>query len=770
MRRESILFRLTAGTAFAGLSASFIPLSARAQVGPSADEASPPPRVGALTRASGTVSFHPADADSWSPAAVNYPVTTGEGFWTQPGAEARIDISDTDLVMAGGTELEVSALDEQAFVATLPQGEAYLRVRDLQPGQTYTLVTPRGAVTIGTPGRYDIVAGDTETPTQVAVLDGAVTLTEGAAGEVPAGQGVEITGGEAPFQAQLVPAAHDPFIDHVLAEERPARSSAVPPPPLVAEMPGGADLAEYGAWSQSPQYGQVWYPEVQSGWVPYRQGHWAYVAPWGWTWVDDDPWGFAPFHYGRWVDIGGRWAWTPGARQAVAEGPAYPVYAPALVTFFGVGAAVGVTAALLSSGSVGWVPLGPGEVYRPWFRAGPGYVRDVNIRHVTNLTQITSITNTTTINRITVNQFRNAAGATVVPAAAMAMSRPLAGVARAPTPQVLAAARPVFGRPPLPPTTATAGVTPAVARAVHAVPPPAGTVLPPARVAPGPAIRAQGPPPARPGGPPGLPTGTVRPPGGSPPVHASTAPSAAAAAPQAGVGARPAGAPASIRPGTIVPPLRQPGAAPPAHPVQPEAAPALSGVGHVPAGRVPTPTSGEMPHVQSGVPGHAPPPAQPMPRAVPMPAVHPTTPSVQSHPAPSPARPVAAPAPALHPAPAAPAFHPAPAPAARVVHPPPTPAVPVSHPAPTPAAPVFHPPPTPAAPVFHPAPAPAAPAFHPPPTPAAPVFHPAPAPAAPVFHPPPTPAAPAFHPAPAAPPARPAPHPAPHEEKRPGQP
>ena len=97
-------------------------------------------------------------------------------------------------------------------------------------------------------------------------------------------------------------------------------------------MPGGDDLAESGIWSDSTEYGQVWYPQVAAGWVPYREGSWAYVAPWGWTWVDSAPWGFAPFHYGRWADIGGRWAWVAGVAAVAA-----PVYAPALVTFFGVG-------------------------------------------------------------------------------------------------------------------------------------------------------------------------------------------------------------------------------------------------------------------------------------------------------------------------------------------------------------------------------------------------------------------------------------------------
>ncbi len=758
MRRDTALFRLAAITAVAGLSAPFGPPPARAQA--SAADMEPPARVGALTGARGTVSFHPDGAETWTPAAVNYPVTSGEGFWTEPDAEARIDLSATDLVMNGATEIEVDALNERNFVATLPQGEAYVRIRGLMEGETYTIVTPRGAVMIAKPGRYAVLAGDTETPTRVVVLDGAVTLSDGLTGNVSAGEAAEVTGTEAPFQVQPVAAARDPFIDHVLDEERP-RPARAKLPPMVAAMPGGTVLAEYGTWSQTPQYGEVWYPEVRSGWVPYREGHWAYVAPWGWTWVDAEPWGFAPFHYGRWADIGGRWAWLPGRPEPVAEAPFYPVYAPALVTFFGVGAAVGAAAALLGSGSVGWVPLGPGEVYRPWFHAGPRYERDVNVRNVTNVTQITNITNTT--NTISINQFHNAAGATVMPASAMATSRPVASAARPVTPQVLAAAQPVVGRSPVPPTTATAGVTPAVARAVNAVPPPAGAT--PAPAAPGPVIHTQAPPAGMPaatvrhmappllqhGGPPSAQIARPANPSSTAPSHAAAPPHGEAAStgghapPPATVPAQAASA-AALRPVTA-PPLRPPGARPP----EPAAQAGAATPAHAPAPPVPP----QAPVHGAPALAHA---ASPPPTPVPHPA-----PASGPH-APSPVSPARATVPPPSHSQAPPVVHPVTA-APITVRPP---VAPAAHQAPP-------------APVAHPQ-APAAPAFHPPaPVPAA---HPAPAPApqpavhaipAAVHAEPPRAAAPPPAPAHQGPPppmahAAPPPHPAPHQEKRPGQP
>lgn len=488
MRAHNKLFRFAAWIATFGMILGPAAPAVQAQTAPPpppADQAqgpevTPPLRVGRMAWMQGAVSFHTADQSDWSPAVVNYPVTTGDGFWTQPGAEAGIQVSDVLVALNATTELDVSNLDETSFVATEPQGEIYLHVGTLTPGETYAIQTPRGTVTIATSGRYEIAAGTTQSPTLVTVLQGTAQITGAPTLDVPAGGTAEITGDQV-FQAQIVPAVHDAFLNAMLAREqrRPAIAAA---PPLVAQMPGGAELAEYGSWSQAPQYGQVWYPQVAAGWAPYREGHWAYVAPWGWTWVDDDPWGFAPFHYGRWVEIGGRWAWVPGTEIAAAA-PPQPVYAPALVAFFGIGAALAAGAVI--GGTVGWCPLGPGEAWHPWFHASPAYFRDVNIRHVANINTV----NITNVNNVTINQFRNARAATMVPASAMLTSAQVRPLARGVPAAQLAQARPVFGRVPIRPTTATLGVSPATARQLHIGAPPAGIAASARPAAPGPAIR-----------------------------------------------------------------------------------------------------------------------------------------------------------------------------------------------------------------------------------------------------------------------------------------
>ena len=75
---------------------------------------------------------------------------------------------------------------------------------------------------------------------------------------------------------------------------------------------GSSDLDTYGQWSEVPDYGWCWTPQVDAGWVPYSAGYWGYEPYWGWTWISAEPWGWAPYHYGRWFMYGGRLALVAG--------------------------------------------------------------------------------------------------------------------------------------------------------------------------------------------------------------------------------------------------------------------------------------------------------------------------------------------------------------------------------------------------------------------------------------------------------------------------
>src|SRR6185295_16960634 len=178
--------------------------------------------------------------------------------------------------------------------------------------------------------------------------------------------------------------------------ERPRSAQYVPP--VVA---GVDNLDDYGEWREAPRYGHVWVPrDLPSDWAPYTTGRWVYDPYYGWTWVDDAPWGWAPYHYGRWCHVNDYWGWAPGP-VVVA-----PVYAPALVAFFGgphVSVSVGIGAPVVS-----WVALGWGEPVLPWwgpsgfvgrpYWGGWGGERVVN-NVVVNNTKIVNVTN--------INHFQN---------------------------------------------------------------------------------------------------------------------------------------------------------------------------------------------------------------------------------------------------------------------------------------------------------------------------------------------------------------------------
>ena len=481
---------------------------------PGPDAGDPPARVGRMARLLGIVSFHTVDQTNWVPATLNYPVTSGNAFWTEPSSAAEIDVGAAHLALDQSTEFNVDVLDDRTLQATQTQGALFLRLRSVPNGDSYRITTPRGVAVITQPGAYEVVAGDANHPTMVTVLEGAARIDSTNASLSLGPRQTGRIDGSATFAVSVGPVIRDPFLMARLAQEqqaaRPAASRNLPPP-IVAQMTGGYALNNVGDWSPSPRYGHIWYPPVQATWVPYRDGHWGYVAPWGWTWIDDAPWGFAPFHYGRWVHEGSRWGWIPVEQGLSERARAAPVYAPALVSFLGFGVAVTVGTdrgrdpggrdprerdlgerdlgerALGERGgrnSVGWIPLGPREAYVPPYRASDRYVRAVNTYSVVTTTNITNVTNTTTV-----NNFVNRGAATVVPMTAMTASQPIAAKVEPVNPQLLAASVPRRAAP-VQPTAATMGVTPVVARQLN-LPPAAAVVAGPA--APGPALA---PPPA----------------------------------------------------------------------------------------------------------------------------------------------------------------------------------------------------------------------------------------------------------------------------------
>ena len=348
----------------------------------------PPSRVGRLSLLSGSIGVEPASVNEFSAADLNSPMTTGDRLYADSGSLAEIQTSQQALRVGQLTDVTLTALTDSLTQFGLAQGSVHLRTWGLDPGTTVELDTPNVAVTVLQPGDLRVDVDAANNTTQVTLLAGQVQVD---------GNGLEIVlqpgeslllSGSNPVGAQNIRTPRPDALDRFSAQRDGLWSQvSAESQYLNPETVGAEDLAGYGTWDNDPDLGAVWYPSgVAVDWQPYRNGHWTWVAPWGWTWVEYEPWGFAPFHYGRWSCRGDRWGWIPG--------PVFvrPVYSPALVVFLGGGG--------FQAGVTAWFPLGPGEVYTPWYHASPLYLNRVNVSNIysRNQAQVRNIYNQRTTN------------------------------------------------------------------------------------------------------------------------------------------------------------------------------------------------------------------------------------------------------------------------------------------------------------------------------------------------------------------------------------
>ena len=354
----------------------------------------PPSRVVRLRHVEGQVSMQPGGVDDWVAANLNRPLTTADRIWTDVDSRAELSLASAALRMGAETSLTLSNLDDNTLQIELDQGTLNLAVRYLNSGEVVEVDTPNFAYTVFKPGhyRFDVQPNDDTSWITVRRGDGEAT-GQGNAVRVHGGQQLSFSQGQSLNYQDSALRQNDDFDNWSEMRER-RDTSSTSARYVAAGTVGYEDLDESGDWRPSAAYGTVWYPRVQAGWAPYRDGHWAWVEPWGWTWVDDAPWGFAPFHYGRWVNDSGRWGWIPGPVGV------RPVYAPALVAWVG-GANFGVSIGIGGGGGgVGWFPLGYRDPYLPSYHVSREYARNVNISNSreVNVTTVNNYYSTNNVN------------------------------------------------------------------------------------------------------------------------------------------------------------------------------------------------------------------------------------------------------------------------------------------------------------------------------------------------------------------------------------
>ncbi|TMB51927.1 MAG: hypothetical protein E6J56_18065 [Deltaproteobacteria bacterium] len=335
------------------------PEASEAPAPPEAPEATAtPPRLSYLH---GDVSFWRPGAEDWAAARVNTPLAGGDSLYVPQGGNVEVQAGPRAFVRAGGeTDLGFDAVEPDFLQLKVTSGHAAIDLRSLERGHTVEVDTPHLAATIDQPGYYRVDV-DQEATTFISRRGGSASVVPagGEAVDLGANDEVIVKGADNPEVERYTAPNLDPWdrwnyerTDHLT---NPKSARYVP-----QEVYGADDLDRYGRWRDEPEYGPVWVPTaVPAAWTPYSSGRWIWDPFYGWTWVDDLPWGWAPYHYGRWVSVGSVWGWAPGPIVVA------PVYAPALVAFFGgsgVSVSIGIGAPVVS-----WVPLGWGEPCIPWW-------------------------------------------------------------------------------------------------------------------------------------------------------------------------------------------------------------------------------------------------------------------------------------------------------------------------------------------------------------------------------------------------------------------
>ncbi|UWZ86740.1 DUF6600 domain-containing protein [Occallatibacter riparius] len=420
----------------------------------------PPPEAGRLSAINGNVSVQPAGAQDWGQAYANLPLGPGDRIYTDAGSRAEIQVGQTYLRVGPNTDVTLVDATNQAITIGMGSGSLNVHAYGLWQNQQLQVQTPSGTATVYQPTdfRADVYGGQGQDQSQDQQLsavftpfNGSVDVAgaDGVGATVQAGQSFEMAGTNPVYPQWLQPAGMDDLDQWSRSrDQQVARAQSYQY--MSPGMPGGYELDRAGQWQSGTEYGNVWFPNVDQDWAPYRNGHWINREPWGWTWVEDEQWGYAPFHYGRWVNYHNRWGWIPGPREE------HPVWSPALVVFAG---------GMQGGGGdlAAWFPLGPGEAYRPWYRCSPRYVDRVNITNIQPAPRVVvqkTYVNITNVNVTNVTYVNRTMGATAVPREAFAGGRPVRQAAVRVTPQQMQQAR-VEAKPVVQPTRAAMITRPA---------------------------------------------------------------------------------------------------------------------------------------------------------------------------------------------------------------------------------------------------------------------------------------------------------------------
>jgi hypothetical protein len=360
---------------------------------PSSAQVGIPPGVARISLIQGDVSVQRGDTGDWAAAALNQPLVGGDRISTGDDSQAELQLGHSNILRLGNnahakiatlerTQIERTQIERAQIQVQVGQGLAYYTVFKDSEAEV-EIDTPNAAIRpTSNEGVYRVEVHGFETQVIVRAGTADISTPQGST-HVEVGQAATVRGTTDEAGSVLGIASSrdgwDSWNNDRDGEIRNAQSWNYTNRYYV----GSEDLDAYGHWINVPDYGRVWSPTVAGGWSPYRAGRWVSEPYWGWTWVSHEPWGWAPYHYGRWFLCGKSWVWWPGPVNG--DGNYRPEWAPAYVSFFGFGGHRGVSGGF---GSVGWLPIGPGDSFYPWYGQNGSQSNVVNVTDATDIAKL----------------------------------------------------------------------------------------------------------------------------------------------------------------------------------------------------------------------------------------------------------------------------------------------------------------------------------------------------------------------------------------------
>jgi len=357
------------------------PRSAQGQAQPQAQEpAQAESGVAHVSFIRNDVSMQRGDSGDTSAVTLNTPLVAGDRISTGDASRTEVQLDFANIVrLDQRAQMNIANLAGNQIQVQVGQGLVNYTVLRGSEGNA-EIDTPNVAIHPLREGRYRIeVKPDGDTEVTVREGEAQISTSQGNT-TVKQGQLITIRGTGDDVQYKVSQALAADEWDRWNNDRDGTIRNAQSWDKTNRYYTGAGDLDPYGVWSEVPDYGPVWTPRVAVGWAPYRTGRWVWEPYYGWTWVSYEPWGWAPYHYGRWFVYGGSWAWWPGPIS-----PAYrPVWAPAYVSFLGFGGGVGVGVGI-GFGSIGWLPIGPGDYFHPWWGGYRDRFAVVSVANIYNI-------------------------------------------------------------------------------------------------------------------------------------------------------------------------------------------------------------------------------------------------------------------------------------------------------------------------------------------------------------------------------------------------